>query len=309
MKVYNMRYICECGKEFDNPQSFNGHKSHCVVHLNYYNKSFVKSKIEECLKQASKKGAKVKHEKSELKKLEELTKWVSEQHTCEKCGKVMTSKFGSGRFCSRACANSHIQTEEINLKRSNQIKNNLNFITKLKEKEKIYYLNPKRCKECNCILDYSKRRKYFCSNNCLSLFRKKKAIESNFGGFTKGSHGWGRGKKGYIKGIYCDSCLELIYVLYCKDNNIQVIRNNKYFEYYIEGKKHKYYPDFYLPDNNIFVEIKGADNNYVYEKIKAVKEQGFEIELFHKHDLKKQINYIKEKYKITNEHYEILYEK
>ena len=28
-----MKYICECGKEFDNPQSFNGHKSHCVFHL------------------------------------------------------------------------------------------------------------------------------------------------------------------------------------------------------------------------------------------------------------------------------------
>ena len=28
----NNKYICECGKEFDNSQSFNGHKSHCKVH-------------------------------------------------------------------------------------------------------------------------------------------------------------------------------------------------------------------------------------------------------------------------------------
>lgn len=26
------KYICECGRDFDNPQSFNGHKSHCIVH-------------------------------------------------------------------------------------------------------------------------------------------------------------------------------------------------------------------------------------------------------------------------------------
>ena len=26
-------HICECGKEFDNAQKFNGHKSHCKVHL------------------------------------------------------------------------------------------------------------------------------------------------------------------------------------------------------------------------------------------------------------------------------------
>lgn len=25
-------YICECGKEFDNPQKFNGHKCHCLIH-------------------------------------------------------------------------------------------------------------------------------------------------------------------------------------------------------------------------------------------------------------------------------------
>ena len=26
-------YICECGKEFDNPQKFNGHKQGCKVHI------------------------------------------------------------------------------------------------------------------------------------------------------------------------------------------------------------------------------------------------------------------------------------
>jgi len=26
-------YKCECGKEFDNSQAFNGHKSHCKIHL------------------------------------------------------------------------------------------------------------------------------------------------------------------------------------------------------------------------------------------------------------------------------------
>lgn len=26
-------YICECGETFDKPNNFNGHKSHCKVHL------------------------------------------------------------------------------------------------------------------------------------------------------------------------------------------------------------------------------------------------------------------------------------
>lgn len=32
---------------------------------------------------------------------------------CEKCGAPVFNKFGSGRFCSRKCANSHIMTDEI----------------------------------------------------------------------------------------------------------------------------------------------------------------------------------------------------
>lgn len=31
---------------------------------------------------------------------------------CEKCGKPMTELFGSGRFCSRGCANSHQRSKE-----------------------------------------------------------------------------------------------------------------------------------------------------------------------------------------------------
>lgn len=26
-------YICICGKVFDNPQKFNGHKQGCIIHL------------------------------------------------------------------------------------------------------------------------------------------------------------------------------------------------------------------------------------------------------------------------------------
>lgn len=34
---------------------------------------------------------------------------------CEKCGKPVYDKFGSGRFCSRSCANSRNMTDEIRL--------------------------------------------------------------------------------------------------------------------------------------------------------------------------------------------------
>lgn len=42
---------------------------------------------------------------------------------CEKCGKVIVEKYGSGRFCSRSCANSRTFSKESNAKRSDSVKN------------------------------------------------------------------------------------------------------------------------------------------------------------------------------------------
>ena len=43
-------------------------------------------------------------------------------HYCEKCGKLIEKKFGSGRFCSKACANGRNHTEEQKQKIRDSIK-------------------------------------------------------------------------------------------------------------------------------------------------------------------------------------------
>ena len=58
--------------------------------------------------------------------------------TCEKCGKKHDGNFGSGRFCSRGCANSRIQTEAMNNARRQ----------KLSTREK------KFCEKCGSSLDF-----------------------------------------------------------------------------------------------------------------------------------------------------------
>lgn len=55
-------------------------------------------------------------------KLNQTGDWVVEQHHCERCGKIMTEKFGSGRFYYRTCANSRICTTEI----KNKIRKSVN---------------------------------------------------------------------------------------------------------------------------------------------------------------------------------------
>lgn len=48
-----------------------------------------------------------------------MNQWIAEQHTCETCGKVMTEKYGSGRFCCKACANTRRHSEKTKEKIAN----------------------------------------------------------------------------------------------------------------------------------------------------------------------------------------------
>ena len=50
---------------------------------------------------------------------------------------------------------------------------------------------------------------------------------------------------------------ELAYAMYLDDNNVTWIRCKERFPYEFEGKLHYYTPDFYLPETNEYVEIKG----------------------------------------------------
>ena len=108
-------YQCVCGKIFDSPQKFNGHKSNCKIHKQ--NKGTYEARIQQRAEIAQKVGQQQK-EKNALRKSDLLNQWISEKHECERCGIIMTEKFGSGRFCSRKCANSRDFSESAREKKS-----------------------------------------------------------------------------------------------------------------------------------------------------------------------------------------------
>jgi hypothetical protein len=70
----------------------------------------------------------------------------------------------------------------------------------------------------------------------------------------------GRHVSGYYKNIYYRSSYELVFLEYCDKNNIIVTsaENKEFRVRYVasNGKNKFYYPDFYLPDYDIIVEIK-----------------------------------------------------
>ena len=85
-----------------------------------------------------------------------------------------------------------------------------------------------------------------------------------FGGLREGA---GRGKKGFYKGIWCDSTWELAYVIYNIDHNIAFKRNYESFAYTYDGVKRSYYPDFILSTGQ-YVEVKGYYTEQFKEKVR-----------------------------------------
>ena len=112
--------------------------------------------------------------------------------------------------------------------------------------------------------ELSKKNSIFCTaNNPIYRPEIKKIIGQKCGGIKNGA---GRGKRGYYKGIRCDSTWELAWVIYSLDHNIEFNRNNIWFPYVYTSKERKYYPDFFLPSSNSFIEIKGYFNEMTKEK-------------------------------------------
>lgn len=54
---------------------------------------------------------------------------------------------------------------------------------------------------------------------------------------------------------------EQLFVEWCNSKNILCQVPNISFEYNFEGNKRMYFPDFYLPEYNLWVEIKGYETN------------------------------------------------
>ena len=98
----------------------------------------------------------------------------------------------------------------------------------------------------------------------MEIIRRKKISETmksnpSAGGLREGS---GRGVKTWYNSpiagrVYLRSTTELEYATYLDNSGIKWEANKDSFEYSFEGNKHQYYPDFYLVEENCYIEVKG----------------------------------------------------
>lgn len=151
-----------------------------------------------------------------------------------------------------------------------------------------------RCQQCywniaktgktyaNCI-DCGKKLSTNTGKRCRSCARKGK-LNNNFGKLPK--HGNGS----YYKQSYMRSSYEIAYAKYCIINHIKYRYEPKYFELKINNKLTTYTPDFYLPETNEYIEIKGWWRDNAKVKFKEFKKQysNINIKVVDKKILKKE---------------------
>jgi hypothetical protein len=87
----------------------------------------------------------------------------------------MTEKFGSGRFCSKTCANSRKHSEETKnkIRLSNTGKTSIN--SKVVDREiaiELYSQSPKYCIDCNTLLPFEYRKKDRCFD-CADIHKRQ----------------------------------------------------------------------------------------------------------------------------------------
>ena len=248
-------------------------------------------------------------------------------YKCKTCGVLVTLEnyFGSGKYCSRRCSNSHKVTDETKKKIGLSIKKYIDEHPGYYEKtlgkgiqrltnEKLVYVrngktvvsryyisredyakNPNKCEICGEYLSFERKYRVTCG--------KKECRYKRCGGLRPGTTKHSR-KTGYYKGIWCDSTYELVFVIFCIDHNIPFKRNRDFFTYTYEGKEHKFYPDF-IVNNRFYVEIKGLKSPINDFKLKAVPHP---IRFLYKEDLKSCFDYVFKTYNCSMKNLEILYD-
>lgn len=193
---------------------------------------------------------------------------------CSKCDKKF-SQFKTqheidikdyNKFCRQKCANSHNVSEEQKKKTS------ASLFGKIYPERWIREI--RNCAICSSMFEcWPSSSKQTCGDECYRKLLSNSLIGKT-GGYRTNS-GTSKFYGQYYKNVWMDSSWEVALAIRLDELNIIWERDNtKYFLYIdLDGKERKYYPDFYLPDFNIYLECKGYWTEKIRHKIKNVQEK------------------------------------
>lgn len=207
---------------------------------------------------------------------------------CKNCLKAHKGVYGSGRFCSSKCAHSYSTKKDKKQKKEAICKTcKTNILVGKRSRKDVYCKKclkergnkfSRICKYCNQkYTTHSKNSKY-CSNKCsrsCETFKSKMrnyAVKNKLGGHTSKNSIYYRDTNGNI--IFLQSSYEVTVAKELDKNKIKWLRPEPFIWEDDVGINHRYYPDFFLPKYNIYLDPK---NSYLIEehkeKISRVQKQ------------------------------------
>lgn len=206
--------------------------------------------------------------------IEKNIEYAKDPKKCLCCNRDLSFVNRKRKFCSHSCSATF---------------NNCNGVVKTNSTD--YYFNPKTCTTCNKIIPYNLRHKNICnikckvikhsnckicgvkirvdrktcSKRCLNLHFINNAKKNALGSLT------GVNKYKY-NNIWMDSKWEVKIAQFLDANNIKWVRSkNLEFLYVINSSEHRYYPDFYLPEYDLYLDPKNSFKMKLdYDKIQNV---------------------------------------
>ena len=92
----------------------------------------------------------------------------------------------------------------------------------------------------------------------------KRAILEHPESYTSSNRG--RVKQIIVDGVKLHGSWEATFYSWAKENNLNPERCLTGFDYFWNGKNRKYFPDFYLPNLDLYVEVKGYETEQDREK-------------------------------------------
>ncbi len=186
------------------------------------------------------------------------TLYSKDPKICIGCNTILGYNKRSNTFCSSSCSATYNNTGRVKTQKS---KDNASA-TMLKKGKKLCHVS--WCTTCKIILPNSKNQ--FCKV-CLPKRKSEFASERNktipFGGHTSKL----KTKYTSMQGFTCNlqSSYELIIAQDLDKNNIKWVRPSPLKWIDVNNVTHRYYPDFYLVNYNIYLDPK---NDFLIEKDK-----------------------------------------
>lgn len=101
---------------------------------------------------------KIRRKQFLIEKEIKLKQWIKEKHICEHCGKIMTEKYGKGKYCCKSCAMTRKHTDET--KNKLRILNASGICGRKGKKTS----NEVRKKQSESALNYHKKNKFMWIN-------------------------------------------------------------------------------------------------------------------------------------------------